>query len=211
VKNHEKSAADEIADVRMNRPHVVLLGAGASRAAFLLGERNGKRLPVMADFFETAPIAEALASEGISYSGRNFEISTRNWRLIQPKQESERYLSTLYSTISHRLSYRMNRHSTTIWCSASDPRMSSLHSTGICFSSRLRGAMDALEVYRSCCSSTVTSLRHTASGMASMACVEQSAPSAANLSPLEKYSAPKSDVGHSSSFKKPGETGGSVT
>ena len=73
MKNHEKSAADEIADVRMNRPHVVLLGAGASRAAFLLGERNGKRLPVMADFFETAPIAEALASEGISYSGRHFE------------------------------------------------------------------------------------------------------------------------------------------
>jgi len=27
----------------MGRPHVVLLGAGASRAAFPRGERNGKR------------------------------------------------------------------------------------------------------------------------------------------------------------------------
>ena len=73
MRKHEKSVADEIADLRIGRPHVVLLGAGASRAAFPLGERHGKRLPVMADFFETGPIAEALASEGISCSGRNFE------------------------------------------------------------------------------------------------------------------------------------------
>lgn len=57
----------------MDRPHVVLLGAGASRAAFPRGERTGKRLPVMADFFEIAPVANALAAGGISYSGRNFE------------------------------------------------------------------------------------------------------------------------------------------
>lgn len=73
MKELEKSVADEIADVSMGRPHVVLLGAGASRAAFPSGERNGKRLPVMADFFETAVIADALASEGIPCSGRNFE------------------------------------------------------------------------------------------------------------------------------------------
>jgi hypothetical protein len=69
----EKSVAEEIADVSMGRPHVVLLGAGASRAAFPRGERNGKRLPVMADFFGIAPIADALASGGVPYSGRNFE------------------------------------------------------------------------------------------------------------------------------------------
>lgn len=73
MKDLGKSAAEEIADVSMGRPHVVLLGAGASRAAFPQGERNGKRLPVMADFFEIASIADALASAGISYSGRNFE------------------------------------------------------------------------------------------------------------------------------------------
>jgi len=69
----EKSVREEIEDVSMGRPHVVVLGAGASRAAFPRGERNGKRLPVMADFFETAPIASALGRAGLAYSGRNFE------------------------------------------------------------------------------------------------------------------------------------------
>lgn len=73
MKDLEKYIADEIADVSMNRPHVVLLGAGASRAAFPRGERNGKRLPVMADFFEIALVADVLASAGIPCSGRNFE------------------------------------------------------------------------------------------------------------------------------------------
>lgn len=73
MKDPEKSAAEEITDVSMGRPHVVLLGAGASCAAFPQGERNGKRLPVMVDFFEVAPIANVLASEGIHCSGRNFE------------------------------------------------------------------------------------------------------------------------------------------
>jgi hypothetical protein len=73
VKDLEKSVAEEIADVSMGRPHVVLLGAGASRAAFPRGERNGKRLPIMVDFFEIASIADALADAHISYSGRNFE------------------------------------------------------------------------------------------------------------------------------------------
>jgi hypothetical protein len=73
VKGLEKSAAEEIADVSMNRPHVVVLGAGASRAAFPYGERRGKRLPTMADFFEIRSIADVLAGAHIAYSGRNFE------------------------------------------------------------------------------------------------------------------------------------------
>ncbi|MFW6223076.1 MAG: hypothetical protein ACOC3T_05645 [Bacteroidota bacterium] len=32
-----------------NRPHVVILGAGASAAAFPQGDANGKKLPVMND------------------------------------------------------------------------------------------------------------------------------------------------------------------
>lgn len=57
----------------MGRPHVVLLGAGASRQAFPRGERNNKRLPVMADFVETPGVSDALTSAGIPYAGRNFE------------------------------------------------------------------------------------------------------------------------------------------
>jgi len=73
VKDLEKSVAEEIADVSMGRPHVVLLGAGASRAAFPQGERSGKHLPTMADFFEIASITDAVAGAHIPYSGRNFE------------------------------------------------------------------------------------------------------------------------------------------
>lgn len=36
--------------INVNRsPHVVILGAGASRAAFPYGNAKGRRLPVMAD------------------------------------------------------------------------------------------------------------------------------------------------------------------
>lgn len=35
------------------KPHVVILGAGATRAAFPKGDRNGKRVPLMCDFIET--------------------------------------------------------------------------------------------------------------------------------------------------------------
>lgn len=37
------------------RPHVVLLGAGASRAAFPSGEETGKHLPLMNDFVSSFP------------------------------------------------------------------------------------------------------------------------------------------------------------
>ena len=70
---NEVSAADEINQIEMGRPHVVLLGAGASRAAFPNGEASGKKLPLMADFGDIVPIAEIFQRAGINYAGRNFE------------------------------------------------------------------------------------------------------------------------------------------
>lgn len=68
------SVADEIAQVEVGRPHVVLLGAGASRAAFPNGERLGQRLPVMADFIEIVPsVRDLLVKAGIPSKDRNFE------------------------------------------------------------------------------------------------------------------------------------------
>ena len=57
----------------MGRPHVVLLGAGASRAAFPNGERNGRRLPLMLDFADIVPVADIFAEAGIPLGGQNFE------------------------------------------------------------------------------------------------------------------------------------------
>ena len=69
----EFTRQQEIQHVEMGAPHVVVLGAGASRAAFPTGDRNGLRLPLMADFSEVIPIGEVLDPLGIPYPGRNFE------------------------------------------------------------------------------------------------------------------------------------------
>jgi hypothetical protein len=65
--------ADEVADTSHGRPHVVVLGAGASLAAFPNGDANGRRLPLMADFVQVVGLGPTLERHGISYTGANFE------------------------------------------------------------------------------------------------------------------------------------------
>lgn len=67
------TANDEINQVRMNRPHVVILGAGASLAAFPKGDKNGKRLPLMNNFADVLGLNPILAKSGVDFTGRNFE------------------------------------------------------------------------------------------------------------------------------------------
>lgn len=67
------TAAEEVAAFRDVRPHLVILGAGASRAAFPEGERQGRPLPLMADFTEIIPVDPILEKSGIDYKGKNFE------------------------------------------------------------------------------------------------------------------------------------------
>ncbi len=55
-------------------PHVVILGAGASRAACPSGDANGLSLPVMTDLVEVTGIEELLRRSGVDYRrGQNFE------------------------------------------------------------------------------------------------------------------------------------------
>ena len=46
------SATELIEHPRNLRPHAVLLGAGASRAAFPSGDAGGRQLPVMSDLVD---------------------------------------------------------------------------------------------------------------------------------------------------------------
>jgi hypothetical protein len=69
----EVSVSDEINQITMGRPHVVLLGAGASRASFPVGERSGKLLPLMKDFVDIVPVGDVLREAGCPFEGRNFE------------------------------------------------------------------------------------------------------------------------------------------
>ena len=58
----------------VQRSHLVLLGAGASLAAFPDGEKSGMRLPLMDNVIETVTgLSELLHSKGIDYSSSNFE------------------------------------------------------------------------------------------------------------------------------------------
>jgi len=53
-------------------PHVVILGAGASRAAFPDGDANRKRLPLLADLPDCLDLRAAISSAGFS-AGADFE------------------------------------------------------------------------------------------------------------------------------------------
>lgn len=53
--------------------HIVLLGAGASRAAFPHGDRNGKRVPLGIDLVDTLDLGFVLREIGVGYKGRDFE------------------------------------------------------------------------------------------------------------------------------------------
>lgn len=55
------------------RRHIVILGAGASVAAFPNGDANGKKLPTMNNFIEMLGLEPVLEREGIKNRCRNFE------------------------------------------------------------------------------------------------------------------------------------------
>ena len=74
MANHEYSVTGEIADVSIGRPHVVILGAGASFAACAQGDKFGRKLPVMQNFVEVVGLQSLLEKHSVLYhSGENFE------------------------------------------------------------------------------------------------------------------------------------------
>lgn len=52
MNDHEVTVEQEIANTSMGRPHVLLLGAGASRAALPNGDRNGRQVPLLREVAE---------------------------------------------------------------------------------------------------------------------------------------------------------------
>jgi hypothetical protein len=70
----EVTVEQEIKQVSVERSHVVILGAGASRAAFPSGDRNGRILPVMADLTKILEIEPILSRHSITSDSENFEL-----------------------------------------------------------------------------------------------------------------------------------------
>lgn len=64
---------EEIKTLQMKRPHLVILGAGASLAAFPAGDSNGKRLPLMKTFVDVVGLTDMLKAAGVSEPYDDFE------------------------------------------------------------------------------------------------------------------------------------------
>ena len=67
------SREEEIRTVKLVHPHLVLVGAGASRAAFPDGDANGRSLPLMNDIVDLLGLGSSFDDFGISWKGENFE------------------------------------------------------------------------------------------------------------------------------------------
>lgn len=64
---------DEINQIEITAPHVVLLGAGASYASFINGDKYGRKLPLMNGFVKTLEIEELIKKTGLMFNSNNFE------------------------------------------------------------------------------------------------------------------------------------------
>lgn len=69
----EVSKEQEINQIRIGRPHVVILGAGASYAAFPNGDINGVKLPLMNNFVNILELNDLLSQTGVDFDTSNFE------------------------------------------------------------------------------------------------------------------------------------------
>lgn len=100
---HTVTADQEVAQLQMGRPHVVILGAGASYAASPKGDATGRPLPLMANFVELLRLEPILDKTNLPYRGRNFEdiyselIAKHEY--IQVRQELEDAIYGYFSTL----------------------------------------------------------------------------------------------------------------
>jgi len=86
------------------RPHVVLLGAGASRASFPNGDANGCRVPIMGDLVETLELNSLIAGAGLRPEPNNFEVIygrlASDPKYARTVREIERRLELYFSGLS---------------------------------------------------------------------------------------------------------------
>lgn len=96
IPRPDLSTRDEIEQIQMGKPHVVIVGAGASRAAFPSGDKNGRLLPLMRDFVDIIPISSILKEAGIKYDGKNFEEVYSNICLSRNHDLKQRIDNVVY-------------------------------------------------------------------------------------------------------------------
>lgn len=63
----------EIQQINIGKPHLFILGAGASLAAFPNGDKYGKKLPLMNNFVETLSLQSLINKADSEFQSSNFE------------------------------------------------------------------------------------------------------------------------------------------
>lgn len=99
----EASVEYEMNQTQMRKPHVVVLGAGASYAAFPNGDKNGKRLPLMNNLVDVLGLNDLLTKTGLTFDERNFEAVydkiAREQRLQPIKEQLEQRIFGYFSSL----------------------------------------------------------------------------------------------------------------
>src|ERR1043166_7256976 len=80
------SIQEEIEHPENKRFHVVILGAGASLAAFPNGDRHGRQLPLIKNFVDVVGLAEPLQANNINPPYNDFEAIYSDIA-VDPNQE----------------------------------------------------------------------------------------------------------------------------
>lgn len=73
--NYEVTVGQEISDTSAGRPHVVLLGAGASKAALPNGDKNGRQIPLLRDLAKELGLVKYFPEDLKKLSEDNFEAA----------------------------------------------------------------------------------------------------------------------------------------
>src|ERR1043166_5429404 len=89
----------ELTPPEYDEPHVVVLGAGASRAACPRGDKHGRLLPLMRSFIKDVQLAPVLAEQGFDCDWTSFED------LCVSLTNSSRHATTLDDVKRHVYDY----------------------------------------------------------------------------------------------------------
>src|SRR5712692_165258 len=75
LKDYEVSVQQEIEEVSVDKPHVLLLGAGASKAALPNGDKNGKPVPILRDIARDLHLHRDFSQDLVKLSQTDFEAA----------------------------------------------------------------------------------------------------------------------------------------
>src|SRR5258707_3174524 len=75
LNDNEVSVQQEIRDVSVGKPHVLLLGAGASKAALPSGDKNGKPVPILRDLASDLHLHRDFPQDLVELSQTDFEAA----------------------------------------------------------------------------------------------------------------------------------------